>query len=55
MLRYIEGDFAGAIAIWEQAAKDEPTYAHDLDPWLERARAQLGDTPAPAALPGDAG
>ena len=54
MLKYIEGDFAGAIAIWEQAAKDEPTYAHDLEPWLQRARAQLGAAGASAAGPADA-
>jgi hypothetical protein len=51
MLKFIDGDKAGALAIWEKAAADDPVNAHDLEPWLERAR---GTAPAPAQTDGGA-
>ena len=36
MLRYIAGDFAGARALWEEAAKANPQHARDLEPWFKR-------------------
>ncbi|MBK7857012.1 MAG: rhomboid family intramembrane serine protease [Archangiaceae bacterium] len=40
MLRFIAGDFGGALKVWDEAAKD-PANAFDLQPWLERARAKI--------------
>ena len=58
MLRFVQGDRPGALAIWEQAAKDDPAHAHDLVPWLELAR-KAPDSPAvvvpEAAAGADAG
>lgn len=36
MLRYIAGDFPGARALWEEAAKSNPMHARDLEPWFKR-------------------
>ncbi len=62
MLRFIDGDRAGALAVWEQAAKDDPSNAHDLEPWLKLAREDPSTEPeadaganVPTAVDGDAG
>lgn len=38
MLRYLAGDRAGALIIWQQAAAQSEINSRDLEPWLERAK-----------------
>ncbi|MBL8949452.1 MAG: rhomboid family intramembrane serine protease [Myxococcaceae bacterium] len=50
MLRFVEGDPAGALTLWQTTLKHTPRHAHDLAPWLELARKSIGaPPPAPAA------
>jgi len=48
MLRFIEGDRAGALKLWEKAAQDDATRARDLEPWLKLAKEEPAPETAPA-------
>jgi len=41
MIAYINGDYAKALAAWEDVLKKEPSLKSELQPWIEKARAKL--------------
>jgi tetratricopeptide (TPR) repeat protein len=41
LLAYIDGDYAKAIATWEDVLKNEPSLKSELQPWIDKAKAKL--------------